>query len=326
MNDLLEQLINIRSITGEEKEIGEFLTQLLKDKGYHVSQQPVDESRFNIIASTGKTPRVLFCTHIDTVAPFVPYRREGDVVFGRGACDAKGVMVSMITAGDRLLEKKFCDFGFLFVVGEEHRSDGAKKAAELSLGSKYVILGEPSQNKFVIAQKGVLIFKARAKGKAAHSAYPEKGESAIHHLVDALHEWQHADWGEDEVFGKTTLNIGKISAGSAVNVIADSATAEGIFRIAHSLELVKSKLLAYGNHKLEIKILSASEPLRMGSIDGFETIVASGASDAPYLRPLGDVYLIGPGSIEFAHSDNEHISTGEMEEAVSIYMQMAREL
>ena len=326
MIELLEKLINIPSCTREEGHIGQFLAHSLAEKGYIISKQYLDDHRFNLIATTARPPKIFFSTHMDTVTPFIPFQRDGKVIYGRGACDAKGAMACMIFAAEQLRKENVHDIGLLFVVGEELDSDGAKKAATLSLDSEYVIIGEPSDNTLVTAQKGTLVFKIKVSGKSAHSAYPEKGDSAIQRLLDILHKWQNFDWGRDDMLGSTTLNIGKVSGGEAVNIIADYAEAEGIFRIATSLVHVRERLLSYANDKVTIEILSGSQPQKMIALEGFKTTSVSWGSDAAYLNPLGKVLLLGPGSIDYAHSMNEQITIAELQEGINLYIKMVKKL
>lgn len=326
MIELLKNLIDIPSVTGQETEIGEFLFHLLIKKGYDVQKQFVEDRRFNIIATRSNPAKILLCTHIDTVGAFIPFRQVGDTIYGRGSCDAKGSIASMLTTGDKLSTEGIKNFGLLFVVGEELKSDGALNAAKLAVGSKYIVLGEPSNNKLVIAQKGTLVFRITVKGKAAHSAFPEKGVSAIHNLIKILNEWQNTDWGHNPALGDNTLNIGKISGGVNMNTIADHAEATGIFRIATGLSPVKTKLHTYENDMTTIEVICSSEPTKLTPLNGFETVTVPWGTDAPYLMPLGEVFLIGPGSIDDAHTANERITISELEKSVKIYIDIVKQM
>ena len=321
-----ENLLNIPSPTGSEEEAGEYVFAFLQQMGLKVEKQLVDGRRFNVIATTHEEPRVLLCTHLDTVLPDLPVAIKGDVIYGRGACDAKGALFSMVMAGERLLQKGIREFGFLFVVGEEKNSDGAKKAVNLSLGSEYVVIGEPTDNKLALGQKGSIVFQAVAHGRAGHSAYPQSGDSAIERLVRALYQWQNMDWGRHELLGSTTLNIGKISGGSGANVIAERAEAEGIFRVATSVQEVLEKLLTFCSEKFEIDVSSRSEPQILTPLEGLDTTVVSFGSDAPYLKPLGQVLMLGPGSVKYAHSDNEQIALEELYRASDLYVEIVEKL
>lgn len=326
MIELLEKLIGIPSVTGDEYHIGQFLVGLLNDKGYKVTTQPVGQNRFNIIALTDSDPFILFNTHIDTVPPFIPASREGDRIYGRGACDAKGQIVTILDAADRLLKENINSFGLLFVVGEEVESDGAKIAAGLNLNSRYLIICEPTENKLVVGQKGTIVFRIKAKGSGGHSCHPEKGESAVHQILSCLSLWPDFDWGTDPFFGRSTVNIGKISGGTGINILAEHAEAEGIFRVATSVKQLKQKMRQLNNTQVDIEILSESDPQKLLQLDGFETDVVGFGTDASYLKSLGDILLLGPGSIEFAHCQNEHIHITDLNEGSDLLVKMVKQL
>ncbi len=326
MIELLSTLINIPSVTGSESHIGHVLVQDCERRGYRVTRQAVQNERFNILATTDRSPRVLFCTHMDTVAPFLPARREGERLYGRGACDAKGQIAAMLEAGERLRAAAVEDFGFLFVVGEELVSDGAKTAARLEVDCEHVILGEPTDNRLAIGQKGVLVFEVRAEGTGGHSSQPENGTSAVHALLDFLAMWRRRDWGADETLGANLVNIGLIEGGDGINILAHHARAKGIMRVATPPAKLRPRLFENVPDGIEVEILSESPPQRFDPVDGFETMVAGFGTDAAYLRPLGRVHLIGPGSIQVAHRANEHIELADLYEAVDVYIRLVRRL
>ncbi|MDP6959825.1 MAG: M20/M25/M40 family metallo-hydrolase, partial [Planctomycetota bacterium] len=141
---LLRQLIDIPSISGEEEAVGQFLQTLLANLGFEVQTQEVSPGRNNLLATRrGHEPRILLCSHIDTVPPYVPFRETKDLIYGRGACDTKGVITSMLHAGKSLLMEGFQDFGYLFLVGEEVDHCGAIEARKLGLSPTACIVGEP---------------------------------------------------------------------------------------------------------------------------------------------------------------------------------------
>jgi acetylornithine deacetylase len=323
---LLTRLIDISSPTGEEEGIGEYLEVVLTEMGLEVNRQSLGHNRFNLLATTGGSIRILLCTHMDTVLPHLPSSQVGEIIRGRGACDAKGSMAAMISAAEKLLGRGKSELGLLFVVGEEKDSDGARKAAELKLSSEYVILGEPTENKVATGQKGTIVFQVEVSGKAAHSACPEKGRSAIHSLVELIRNWITADWGVDPIIGSNTLNIGRIGGGVGANVIAAKAVAEGIFRIGTSSEIVKEQLLAYECEDVSIKVLSSSEPMQLHVPVGVDTTVVSFGSDAPYLQSLGKVVMLGPGSIEYAHGPDEQITVNQLVSARDQYVNLIEKL
>jgi acetylornithine deacetylase len=263
---------------------------------------------------------------MDTVSPNLPISLDGEVIRGRGACDAKGALAAMISASEELLARGCTQVGLLILVGEERDSDGAREAASLEIGSKYVVLGEPTNNTVATSQKGTLVFRVEASGKAAHSACAEKGRSAIHSLIKLINDWTSSDWGADPVIGPNVLNIGHIQGGVGANVVAPKAFAEGIFRIGTSLAGIRERLLTYESEDISIKVLSSSEPMQLFVPAGFKTSVASFGSDAPYLQSLGRIVMLGPGSIEHAHSPDEQITKSQLVSARELYVNLAQQL
>jgi acetylornithine deacetylase len=316
---LLKDLIEIPSLTGEEKEIGGYLVDLLQGLGLQVTRQVLERDRFNVLARTEEPTRVVLCTHMDTVAPYKPFMKSGGTVFGRGACDAKGSMASMIGAARRLLRKGEFRFGLLFVAGEETDSLGARKAADLCLESEYVVVGEPTDNILGIGQKGVLMFRVDVAGKAGHSAIPSKGDSAVHRLAKLITRWNQMDWGGSPEFGESTLNIGLINGGTGPNVVAGLASAQGVLRVGSSCQTVEKQLREFENEQISIETISSTEPTRFHTVPGFESKMVAFGSDAPHLRSLGKVCLLGPGSIEYAHSEDEQVSIDQLVDAVDLY-------
>jgi acetylornithine deacetylase len=323
---LLRELVDVPSPTGAEAPLGELVARWLAGSGFRVTRQPVARDRFNLLATTGAKPEVLLCTHLDTVSPHLPFREEGEVLWGRGACDAKGALAAMLTASQRLLAGGKTRFGLLLVVGEERDSLGAKKAAELEIASRYVLVGEPTDNRLAASQKGTLVFRIEAEGRSGHSAQPETGPSAVHRLLRLLSKWIEEDWGSHPEMGLTTVNIGVVGGGAGSNVIAPRAWGEGIFRVAGSVKLLRERITAALPDWASLEILGASEPLELATLPGFDTCVVSFGSDAPYLRPLGEVLMLGPGSIRHAHSDDERVGKRELLEAVTLYVRLVETL
>ncbi len=323
---LVETLVSIPSPTGDEGAAGEVLENHLREIGLEVRRQSVDGRRFNLIATTGEVPRVLLCSHIDVVAPHLPFTRVGSTLFGRGVCDAKGALAAMAFAAENLLEEGERRFGLLVVVGEERNSDGAKAAASLELDSRFVVIGEPTENFLVKAQKGTLVFRLDVAGVSGHSAVPDTGRSAVHELVRIASRWLETEWGEHPELGETTLNFGRISGGSGPNVIAGQASAEGIFRVSTSIEEVREKALNSLPESTHFSALSQAEPLFLHTVPGFPQVIVSFGSDASHLGTLGQVLMLGPGSIDHAHSDDEQVTIQELEEAVDHYADLVRTL
>src|ERR1039458_5550332 len=163
-------------------------------------------------------------------------------MWGRGACDTKGIVASMIRAVEALLEDGNRGFGLLFVVGEERNSAGAYKAARTPRGSRYIINGEPTENQLALGSKGALRYEVCATGRMAHSAYPELGDSAIDKLLDVLADIRRIPLPIDALLGPSTLNIGTLSGGRAPNIIADEARADIMIRDRKSTRLNSSHL------------------------------------------------------------------------------------
>jgi acetylornithine deacetylase len=286
----------------------------------------VAPQRFNVYASWGD-PIVTLSTHMDTVPPFVPSRDDSEYIWGRGACDAKGIVAAMIAAAVRLLENGVRNFGLLFVVGEERGSAGAIAAAKTARGSQYLINGEPTENRLALASKGALRFEITARGKLAHSAYPELGHSAIHALLDVLQDIRRIPLPYDRLLGESTLNIGTICGGHAPNVVADEARAEIMFRTVGNVSPIRAALPAAIAGRAQAREVSHTSALRLSSIDGLPTTVVSFATDIPVLGDhWGKPFLIGPGSIHLAHTADEHIAKQSIVEAVEIYARMVTQL
>jgi acetylornithine deacetylase len=327
---LTRTLIDIDSVTPNEYEVGTFLLAYLSDLadryGGKVERMEVAPQRFNVYACWGD-PIVTLSTHMDTVPPFVSSRENGEYIWGRGACDAKGIVAAMIAAAVRLLENGVRNFALLFVVGEERGSVGAKAAAKFGRGSQYLINGEPTENRLAIASKGSLRFEITARGKLAHSAYPEMGHSAIHALLDVLQDIRRIPLPYDRLLGESTLNIGTICGGHAPNVVADEARAEIMFRTVGNVSTIRAALPAAIAGRAQAREVSHTSALRLSSFDGLPTTVVSFATDIPVLGDhWGKPFLIGPGTIHVAHTAEEHIAKKSLVAAVEIYARMVTQL
>lgn len=328
--ELTRALVDIESITGNEEQMGATLFAHLSEMagrfGGHVELMPVEARRNNVLAWWGE-PIVTLSTHIDTVPPFFPSREDDQHIWGRGACDTKGIIASMIFAVRDLLEAGHTNLGLLFVVGEERNSAGALAAAKSPRGSKFLINGEPTENKLALGSKGALRLELVANGRMAHSAYPELGESAIEKLLDALQEARQVRLPVDKILGASTLNIGTISGGRAPNVIADHAQAELFIRLVDSGDATLAAMKKAVNGKAEIREVLTIPALLLGALPGFETSVVSFTTDIPALgESWGKPYLIGPGSIHVAHTLEERIPKAQILEAVQIYKRMVQQL
>ena len=324
---LTRSLVDIDSTTGREGDAGRWLASYLRLRGYAVSEQPVDGDRFNLIASTapGDPPTVVFSTHIDCVPPFFSSRVSDGRVYGRGSCDAKGIAAAQIGAAERLRESGERRIGLLFVVGEERGSDGARVANAAPAGSTFLVNGEPTDNRLGLATRGVLRFKLHANGRAAHSAFPELGDSAIDKLVDALVAMRSIDWPSDPLLGRTHFNVGLIGGGVAPNVIAPAAEAEVIFRTVGDAADVRRALAPIAN-RVRLEEVLEVPCARMVTLSGFDTAVFAYTTDVPLLPAWGQPLLYGPGSIHVAHTADEFVAVAELHAAVDGYVAIAREL
>lgn len=325
----LEAWLEIDSVTPNESAYLEHLaSEVFGALGYEVRRQRVSEKRWNLIATRGKqNPALLYSTHVDTVPPFLPVRREGDRMYGRGACDTKGGLLAMVLAAERLESE---EVGFLLVVGEEVDHIGAKTSASLELSPAQIILCEPTVNRVVRAQKGMIKLICAADGVAAHSAYPARGESALHKLIDGLHGILHDEaWPENEgLLGPTTINVGLLEGGVAANVFAPRAEATLLCRtVAPTSEYVPIIERLASEHGIEANILVENDPVFFDTpddLEGIEYCTVSFNTDASYLCSLGPIWLVGPGDIEVAHTDHEYIDLNELMEGIDLYEKLGR--
>ena len=328
--ELTWALINIESVTPNEREIGNYLF----DKLSHLARQfdgtlermPVEEGRDNLLVRFGD-PITVLSTHMDTVPPFIPASEDATHIWGRGACDVKGIIAAMIVAAERLLLEGKRNFGLLFVVGEERNSAGALEAAKHGCGSRFLINGEPTENKLALGSKGALRHEIVARGRMAHSAYPELGDSAINKLLNALERIRNIEMPEDPILGKSTLNIGIISGGRAPNVIADEARAEVFVRVVDDAAGLRKAMLAAAQPDAEAKEVLFIPAVHLGSLDGFETTVVAYTTDIPALGNVwGKPFLFGPGTIHVAHTTEERIAKAELLAAVGLYKELVERL
>ncbi|MGD9899846.1 MAG: M20/M25/M40 family metallo-hydrolase [Calditrichaceae bacterium] len=323
--ELTRKLIEIKSITGEEAEIIGFLSEYLNGRGFDIRLIPVNGERSNILAFKGE-PRVILSTHTDTVLPYIPYSEDDSYFYGRGACDTKGIIASQIKASEMLLSGGFTNFGLLFVVGEESISDGAISANKIENNCRWLVNGEPTENKMAIGSKGSLRVKLTVKGKAAHAAYPEHGESAIEKLLDIFNDIRKEYFPKHELLGATTYNIGTISGGIQANVIPPFAESLLMFRIVSSVADVKQILEKIVNKRAKLEYIFECEPVLTKTLPGYETMVASYTTDIPNLNNWGKPVLFGPGSILDAHTNHEKISKKELADAVELYYEIVKKL
>ena len=327
---LTRALVDIDSVTPNEERVGQFLFDHLSSMaartGGRVERFEVEPHRYNVLAHWGD-PVVTLSTHMDTVPPFFASREDSEFIWGRGACDTKGIISSMIHAAEALVSEGMRGIALLFVVGEERNSAGAYAAAKNDCGSRYLINGEPTENKLALGSKGALRYEVVARGRMAHSAYPHLGESAIEKLLDALERIRKIALPSDDTLGPSTLNIGTIQGGRAPNVIPDHARAEIFFRLVDSGEGIRAAVATASRGLAEAKEVLYIPAVRLGSVDGIPTTVVSYTTDIPAFNGTwGQPFLLGPGSIHFAHTDEERIPKAELAESVQIYKNLVRRL
>jgi len=323
--ELATELLAIPSLSGHEHAVTDFVIDLLTARGWEVRTQAVSAGRQNVWATRG-LGAVTMSTHLDTVPAFFAPRLEDGKLYGRGACDAKGIAAAMICAAQRLVDEGETRVDLLFVMGEELRSDGARAAAELPATSTYLINGEPTESKLVSASKGSLRLILRVRGQEAHSAYPELGRSAVDAMVGLLADLRRLDLPTDELLGDTTINVGTIRGGSAANVFAGECEVECMIRLVGDAEEVKARVEELVGDRAEVVWGSHIEPMRFHVLDGFETTTVAYTSDVPILAAWGKPLMFGPGSIHHAHTEEEHVSLEDLRSAVDTYVRIARAL
>ncbi len=321
---LTRELIDIPSVTGDEARVGYYLSEYLLELGYRVENQEVAEGRSNVIATSAHNPKVFFSTHMDTVPPFIESSEDEEFIYGRGSCDAKGIIAAQIFAAERLRAEGMHAVGLLFTVDEELSSIGAQAANKLPQARecRYLVNGEPTDNRLAIGTKGAVRVFITTEGRAAHSAYPEAGDSAIEKLLDILQDIRVVEWPEDSFYGTTTCNIGVLSGGTRPNVIPDKARAELQIRLGIDIEHVKRLLEKAVGGRGQLEYLSAHNPVRLFEAPDFEKCVVRFTTDVPYLSNWGKALLLGPGSILDAHTEHEKIAKRELERAVQLYVNL----
>jgi acetylornithine deacetylase len=328
--ELTRELVDIESITNHEEAVGTFLlahlSRLAAGTCGRAERCEVEAHRFNVFAHWGD-PVVTLSTHMDTVPPFFPSREDDEFIWGRGSADAKGIIAAMIGAAEGLLEAGIREFGLLFVVGEERNSAGALAAAQNPCGSRYLINGEPTENTLALASKGVLRYEVEARGKLAHSAYPELGESAIEKLLDALQRVRAMRLPEDPLLGPCTLNIGTICGGRAPNVVPDAAMAEIAIRLVGDPEPVRQAMREAVAGRAEAREILCIPAVRFEALNGFATCVVAYTTDVPaFANSWGKPFVLGPGNIHVAHTSEERVAKRDLAEAAQLYQRMVQTL
>jgi acetylornithine deacetylase len=323
---LTRHLVDIESITPNESAVGDFLLEELRRRGFEAAKMPAGD-RANILATWPghARPEVVFSTHMDTVPPFIPSSEDSTRIFGRGSCDAKGIIAMQVVAAEKLRTDGI-HVGLLFLVGEELDSIGAKQANRHPVGSRFMINGEPTENRLAVATKGALHVELKASGKMAHSAYPELGESAIDKLVEALHRLHAMKLPETPGIGPCTKNVGSIQGGRAPNVIPDSAKADLFYRLVGSADDLRREISETVAGLAEARFARETPFKRLRTLDGLPTMVAAFTTDIPSLPDWGEPLLIGPGSIHVAHTEGEYVEKKQLQDAVELYCSITRKL
>jgi len=324
---LTRELVDIESVTGNERAVGDFLHARLREFGYDARLDSLEPYRCNVYAvpPQQQRPEIFFSTHMDTVPPFFPSREDATHIYGRGACDAKGIIAAQFGAAEKLRVQGLAA-GLLFLVGEERNSAGAKYANQHPAGGRFLINGEPTDNRLARATKGALRLELFSEGRMAHSAYPELGESAIEKLLDALERIRRLPLPEDPDLGRCTVNIGLMDGGRAPNVIPDRAHAELFYRTIGPTDELKRQIVAAAGGNARVQWGLEMPFVRLRTLEGIPTMIAAFATDIPSLTNWGESLLIGPGSIHVAHTPDEHIEKKELLAAVDLYVDVARRL
>ena len=323
---IARSLVEARSPSGDEGPALHVAERHLREAGLRVERCEVDgAARFNLLAASGR-PRAILATHVDTVPGDLGIEVRGDILYGRGACDAKGAAAAMIAAADALRARGVTDFGVLLVVGEETTSDGAIAAARriaddrTSWPAGALLLGEPTGNRWASAHPGIVILSLSASGVPAHSSTPERGLSAIHLLLDWLAAIRAEPWPVDPEMGPTQVQVGRIGGGSAANVVAEAARADVMFRSGAPVDGIIRRVRELAPERTLVEITCAAEPARFCRFGDEPAESVPFGSDAPFLTSLGDAWLLGPGAIHHAHADDEQVSGSELVAAAARYV------
>jgi acetylornithine deacetylase len=328
------ELVAIESTTYHEGAVGDFLAGFLAGRGWQVEKTAVPQpeesctacERWNVYAGIpGGTPELVFSTHMDTVPPHIPFSEDGEFMYGRGVCDAKGIIAAQCAAGEALRAEGY-RIGLLFVAGEERDSAGAMVANESPKGNRFLVNGEPTDNRLALASKGSLRCVIRSKGKMAHSAYPELGESAIHKLIAVMTRLLAMELPVNEDVGPSTLNIGLIQGGRAPNVLADAAEAQVLIRLVGDSAPIRAAVLEAAAGLADVDFTLEIPFVRLRGVEGLPTMIAKYTTDIPKLSNWGEPLLLGPGSIHVAHTPNERLAKNELFEAVELYIRIAKQL
>jgi len=317
MIDFFLNILNFDSTSGSENNLVKYIYENCKHAKSEVEIQETEGGRLNIFFKFGE-PRIIFCSHLDTVPPYIPpLKKDNDIIYGRGSCDAKGQIAYLFEVYKQLIDEGHNNIGMLMVSGEEDGSQGARRANRDIKNCDYIFVGEPTENKLIKASKGNLLVNATFRGKNCHSGYPQYGDNAIERMFRFFRELESTNFEEDPVLGKTTYNIGRMESNNAQNVVSDFVKCKIFFRTTFKTnDILKKKLNEIKDDKTEFEFVYGDEPIYFHTVDGFETNVVSYGTDAPEFRNIKNKILYGPGSILDAHTENEFVKIKDLYKAV----------
>lgn len=322
---LAAELLAIPSTTRDEGSAVDFVARWLVARDWNVMVQEVTPGRGNVWASR-KGGGVTLSTHLDTVPPYVPPKRADGKLYGRGACDAKGIAAAMMIAADALVAAGEERVDLLLVVGEERGSDGARLANQLPATSRWLINGEPTESMLASGCKGAQRVIVRTVGREAHSAYPHLGESAITPMLRLLPELDTLPFPVDGILGATTVNVGLIRGGTEANIVPGACEAEMMIRLVGDVAPVKKTLDAWAAGRADLEYGSFIPAQHFHTVPGFRSAPVAYTSDIPLLGNWGTPLLFGPGSIHVAHTTEEFVDEAELRASVNTYMSLIRTL
>ena len=318
--NLFEDILGFDSTSGKERPLAEFLAKRLKAP--KVETFEVGDGTLNLLLSWG-VPRVVYCTHMDTVPPYIAPTVGESVIRGRGACDAKGQIIALYTACCELAAAGREGFGLLLLSGEETGSWGAKAFAKLPFKADLLVIGEPTENKMISASKGTKAYELVFKGEAFHSGYPQFGSSAVEKFVDFVNALRTKHFPFDDVLGDTTYNIGKLASDNPQNILSPELRCRLYFRTTFASDGIVHEWMmrdVASQPHIEVTHIGGDIPADYTTFAGFPAGPAAFGSDAPHLTNFRRKIICGPGSIRHAHRDDEHVLVADLEQAVSNYV------
>ncbi len=314
---LFKDILETDSTSGKEDVLARVLYERLETP--HKELLDVGDGTHNLLLKWGENPKVVYCTHLDTVPPYIaPVFTADGKVLGRGACDAKGQIIALYGACKELEKMGRSDFALLLVSGEETGSFGAKASAEL-IKAPLLVIGEPTDNFPVSATKGTQSYDLKFIGKSVHSGYPEHGRSAVDMWMDFMMELEiEADFPHDKLLGDTTWNVGLLKSDNPQNVLSGCLTCRIYFRTTFaSHEKVKKWMAGKNSPTVEVTPRGGDTPLEYFVPEGFKGKSAAFGSDAPHLHGFDRKIICGPGSILCAHTADENVLITDIDKAIT---------